>query len=84
MSEKAVKPTKLCVVMAFDYDDEGALQPAFEAREMPSEERARSAARLLAQDHAGVIAWSREARPDVGEYGEPEILFSHGPVPAME
>jgi len=32
----------------------------------------------LAPKHAGVIAWSREARPDVGEYGEPTTLFLSG------
>lgn len=34
--------------------------------------------------YAGVIAWSREAKPDVGEYGEPTVLFQHGEVPDME
>jgi hypothetical protein len=31
-----------------------------------------------------VIAWSREANPDIGEYGPPTILFQHGDVPEME
>ncbi|WP_394885947.1 hypothetical protein ACG873_00300 (plasmid) [Mesorhizobium sp. AaZ16] len=34
--------------------------------------------------HAGVIAWSREANPALGEYGEPSTLFVSGDVPAME
>ena len=41
-------------------------------------------ARQLAEKHAGVIAWSREANMDLGEYGEPTILFQHGEVPDME
>lgn len=31
----------------------------------------------------GVIAWSREAQPDVGEYGPPTTLFVSGDVPDM-
>lgn len=75
---------RLIVVMAFDRDGEGELQPAFEPREMQSEEQARARARLLALDHAGVIAWARDAHPDTGDYGEPEVLFQSGDVPEME
>ena len=57
-------PTKLIVLMAFDRDEEGNLQPAFEAREMPDEERAVRTAKDMAKLHAAVIAWSRPARPD--------------------
>jgi len=79
-------PIKLIVLMAFTRDEEGELQPAFEPREMQSEDRARSEARLMAATgkYAGVIAWSREAHPDVGEYGPPEILFQDGETPEME
>jgi len=31
-----------------------------------------------------VIAWSREANPALGEYGEPVTLFMAGEVPDME
>jgi len=41
-------------------------------------------AKALADKHAGVIAWSREANPDIGEYGEPTTLFLSGEVPDME
>ena len=34
------KPTKLVVLMAFDRGENGELLSAFEAREMPSEQRA--------------------------------------------
>lgn len=77
-------PLSLIVLMAFDRDEEGELQPVFEPREMQSESRAIADARVLAIKHAGVIAWKRSAQPDVGEYGEPEVLFQHGDVPDME
>jgi hypothetical protein len=76
---------RLIVVAAFDRDDEGELQPVqgYPA-EQQSEERAKRLAQTLAGRHAGVIAWSREANPQIGEYGEPTILFKHGDVPDME
>ena len=52
--------------------------------EFQSEDRATRVARSLVQKHAAVIAWSREANPTIGEYGEPTILFQHGDVPDME
>ena len=42
---------------------------------------AEAAARILAQSHAGVIAWSRMANSDAGEYGEPEVLTRLGTIP---
>jgi hypothetical protein len=77
-------PTKLIVLMAFDRDDEGELQPAFEAREMPDEDRAVRAAKDMANHHAGVITWWRPARADLGDYGEPTLLFTAGDVPDMD
>lgn len=77
-------PTKLIVVMAFEDDGEGGMRPAFEPREFQSEQRARTEAGSLVTTYPAVIAWSRTADPNLGEYGEPEILFSHGPVPDME
>ena len=77
-------PPKLIVVMAFEDDGEGGLRAAFEPREFQSEQRAKSEAGAMAARYAGVIAWSREAHPDVGDYGEPTILFQHGTVPDME
>lgn len=76
--------TRLIVLIAFDYDDEGTLQPAFEPREMPDEDRARRAALDLSRHHAGVLAWSRSADPQLGEYGEPVELARYGATPEME
>lgn len=75
---------KLIVVMAFDRDESGELLPIGDPMEQQSEERAIRTAKTPAIKHTGVIAWSREARPDIGEYGEPTTLFMSGAVPDME
>ena len=41
-------------------------------------------AKALVTKHAGVIAWSRDANLDLGDYGEPVELYRHGEVPDME
>lgn len=79
----AAKP-KLIVLAAFDEDEDGNLKPAFDPREANSEERAKYDARLLAARHAGVIAWTREVDPSIGDYGDPVILFQNGKIPEME
>lgn len=84
MMEKQTAPTKLIVVLAFEDDGEGGMRPAFEPREYQNEQRAKIEAGSLINTYPAVIAWSREARPDIGEYGPPEVLFSFGPVPDME
>jgi hypothetical protein len=38
----------------------------------------------ISEKHAGVIAWSRAALPDLGEYGDPEILFQAGEIGDLE
>ena len=81
---KATPPTKLIVVMAFEDNGEGNLRPAFDPREYQSEQRAKIEAGSLINAYPAVIAWSRDARPDIGEYGAPDVLFSFGPVPDME
>lgn len=84
MAEKSTTPTNLIVVLAFDRDHEGELQQVGDSLEFQSEDRAIRAAKEMADIHAGVIAWSREAQPDIGEYGEPTVLFRDGDVPDME
>lgn len=84
MADKPTPPTKLIVVMAFEDDGEGGLRPAFEPREYQNEQRAKTEAGSLVNAYPAVIAWSREAKPDIGEYGEPTVLFQHGDVPDME
>jgi hypothetical protein len=78
-------PSQTLVVMwAFDKNDEGDIVPAYEPREMPDERRAIAAAKLAAATHAAAIAWKRTVRPDRGEFGEPEVLYRHGPVPDLD
>lgn len=78
------KLPKLIVVVAFDRDEEGELVTAFGPADQQSEERAVRTAKTLASKHVGVIAWSREANMDLGEYGPPTVLFQSGDVPDME
>lgn len=49
-----------------------------------SEDRAMRIARDLAGKHVGVIAWAREAQPDIGEYRPPTVLFQSSEVSDME
>ena len=62
------------------------VRPVLEAREVPSEYRAKMDARRMAAlgTYAGVITWSRSADLVSGEFGEPVVLFQHGDVPEME
>lgn len=78
------KKPKLIVVAAFNRNEDGDLIPAFDPRQMQSEDAAKRLAKVIESEHAGVIAWSREADPAVGEYGEPTILYQAGSVPDME
>ncbi|TIW92007.1 MAG: hypothetical protein E5V59_18730 [Mesorhizobium sp.] len=78
------KNPRLIVVVAFDRGEDGELFPAFGPADQQSEDRAIRTARALAATHAGVIAWSREADPTLGEYGPPNTLFVSGDVPDME
>ncbi|MBE0702049.1 MAG: hypothetical protein IH582_02570 [Afipia sp.] len=69
--------------MAWAADEDGNLQPTYEA-EQATEERAIRTAKTLAGHHTAVIAWVRDTRPQIGEYGEPAELFRHGPVPDIK
>lgn len=75
---------KLIVLAAFNKNDDGELVPAFDPRQVDTEKRAKRDARLMAGSYAGVVAWSREADPSIGEYGPPVILFQDGEIPDFE
>ncbi|AOF89046.1 hypothetical protein [Sinorhizobium sp. RAC02] len=75
---------KLIVLAAFTKTDDGKLVPAFDPRQVDTEERAIREARLMASHYAGVLAWSRDADPALGDYGPPSILFQAGEIPVME
>jgi len=75
---------KLIVMAAFDETEDGELIPAFDPKQYDSEERAVREAKVLMDKHAGVIAWSRDADPLLGEFGPPNVLFQKGKIPDME
>ena len=75
---------KLIVLAAFKRGDEGEFIPAFDPRQIDTEERATREARLLATSYPSVVAWSREADPTIGEFGSPTALFQHVEVPDLE
>lgn len=77
-------PVNLIVVVVFDKDDAGTLYPVGEPQQFETEERAVRAAKKLASEHDGVIAWAREAYPDVGDYGPPRVLYQAGEAVDME
>ncbi|MBZ9673169.1 hypothetical protein FJ970_25155 [Mesorhizobium sp. B2-1-8] len=78
------KKPKLIVVVAFDRGEDGELFTAYGPTDQQSEERAIRTAKALASTHGGVIAWSRDADPALGDYGPPTTLFVSGDVPDME
>ena len=78
------KMPKLIVAAAFDRGEDGELFAVYGPAEQQSDDRAIRTAKALATKHAGVIAWSREANPAIGEYGPPTTLFQAGEVPEME
>lgn len=78
------KLPKLIVVMAFDRGEDGELFTAFGPADQQTEERAIRLAKGLASNQVGVVAWSREANPALGDYGPPRVLFTTGEVPDME
>ncbi|MES5047290.1 hypothetical protein ABVB72_18650 [Rhizobium nepotum] len=75
---------KLIVLAAFLKNEDGDLVPAFDPRQVESEDRAKREAICLADQYAGVVAWSREADPSIGEYGPPTIIFYSGEIPELE
>lgn len=75
---------KMIVVTAFDRDGNGGFKPAFGPQQMETEEAAIYTAQTLINDHLGVVAWSREANPAVGEEGPTIILYQHGQIPEFD
>ncbi|MER9456619.1 hypothetical protein [Mesorhizobium sp. M0478] len=75
---------KLIVVVAFDRGEDSELFTAYGPTDQQSEERAVRTAKALSSSHVGVIAWSRDADPALGDYGPPTMLFVSGDVPDME
>jgi len=75
---------KLIVLAAFVKNEDGELVPAVDPRQVDSEERAKRDAMMLGEKYAGVVAWSREADPAIGEYGPPVVIYQRGEIPELE
>jgi len=60
------RPVQFCVI-PFPIGFGGSFDP----RQVDTEERAKREARMMADKYAGVVAWSREADPMIGQYGPP-------------
>jgi hypothetical protein len=67
------------VVVVFDRDDEGDLNPG-EAKEFPSASAAVRNARLMAAQHAGAVAFSRTGEPATVDFDDAAILAQFGDV----
>jgi hypothetical protein len=71
------------IVQAFKAGARGKLiaEPQIGAR---SAENAIMRAEKLAPTRAGVMAYSIESDPEMGDFDEPKVLFRAGTVPEME
>jgi hypothetical protein len=68
------------VVQAYQAGKNGYLVPD-DPREAPSGQGAAAIARLLADDRAAVVAFSRTGDPVTGEWADAEIIFQAGALP---
>lgn len=70
------------VVVAFTKleDDDGTVVADL-PQQAPTASAAVARAKAIAPKHAGVIAWSRTADPDTGDYGDPVVLVRLGKIP---
>lgn len=69
------------VVQPFDRAKRG-LVPSQVLQFKTADEAARRAG-LLADKHAGVVAYSMDVDEEGGEYGTPRVLFESGEVPEL-
>ncbi|HEU0197856.1 hypothetical protein [Rhodanobacter glycinis] len=69
------------VVQPFDHAKQG-LKAGQVLQFKTGDEAARRAA-LMADKHAGVIAYSMDVDEEGGDYGTPRVLFQSGEVPEL-
>jgi hypothetical protein len=69
------------LVQPFDRT-RGGLMPRLVLQYKSADEAARRAG-LLAEQHAGVIAYSMDVDEDGGDYSAPRVLFEAGEVPEL-
>lgn len=75
---------KLIILAAFTRTDDGDLVPAFEPKQVDTEDRAVRQARMMVGSYAGVMVWVKDVNPPMGEYGPPAILFQAGEIQVLE
>jgi hypothetical protein len=75
---------RLIVVVAFSRTDNDKLVPTCDPMQFDTPEGAVRMARYLTAECAGVLAWSREAQPDIAAFCPPTVRFQSGEVPEME
>jgi hypothetical protein len=71
-------------VAVFDQGEAGELFRTGEPQRFDAEEQARKVASDLASKHAGVIAWSQEAKQGEKKYGPPIVFYTAGEVIDMK
>jgi len=69
------------VVQPFDRVKNG-LKPS-QVLQFKTADEAKRRAGLLADKHAGVVAYSMDVDEDSGDYGAPRVLFESGDVPEL-
>lgn len=70
------------ILAVFDRNESGELASALDPRRFETVDQALQEARLIADQHTGVIVWMRETDTYLGEYGP--VLFQSGDLPALE
>ena len=78
------EPRHLIFLAVFDWSQVGKLTPAPCSRQFDTIDGALREAKLIADQHTGVIVWMRDADPYLGEYGPPTVLFQSGEIPELE
>jgi hypothetical protein len=84
LADAKAHPARLIVVVAFSRADDGQLVPAYDPMQFDTPKDAIRMARYLAVKCVGVLAWVREAQPDIAAFGLPTARFQCGEVPGME
>ena len=69
------------VVQPFDKGKKGLIPS--QVLQFKTADEATRRAGLLADKHAGVIAYSMDVDEDGGDYGTPRVLFESGEVPEL-
>ena len=69
------------VVQPFDQGSKGLV--AGQVSQYKSPDEAARRAERMADNHAGIIAYSMDVDEDSGDYSKPRVLFQAGDVPEL-